>query len=154
MNGPRVAYDTNILAYIRGVEAHPDDAAKINAARILHADVARLCTCVAPLQALGELYSVLARNKQDREFAKAELISCLNEFQLVAPDPMTFADAIDLATDHKLQFWDSLIVATAKSGGCTLLLSEDMQDGFAWRGLTVVNPFAEKMHKRLARVLG
>jgi hypothetical protein len=28
-----------------------------------------------------------------------------------------------------------------------------MQDGFAWRGVTVVDPFAAKMHKRLKRVL-
>lgn len=154
MNGYRVAYDTNILAYIRGVESHPDDAAKIIAVRIFHAGLAKRCTCVAPLQALGELYSVLARNTKDREFAKAELASCLNEFQPVVPDIASFTGAIDLATEHKLQFWDSLILATAASGGCSLLLSEDMQDGFAWRGVTVVNPFAKKLHKRLARVLG
>lgn len=142
-----------MLAYIQGVEAHPDDATKIIAARVFHADLAKRCTCVAPLQAFGELYSVLARSKQDREFAKAELASCLNEFQPIVPDVVSFSDAIDLATEHKLQFWDSLIISTAASGGCSLLLSEDMQDGFAWRGVTVVNPFAKKLHRRVARVL-
>jgi len=28
-----------------------------------------------------------------------------------------------------------------------------MQDGFAWRGVTVANPFAEVMTKKLARIL-
>jgi predicted nucleic acid-binding protein len=153
LTGKRVAYDTNILAYIRGVEAHPNDAAKIIAVRVFHANLAKRCTCVAPLQALGELYSVLARHKQDRQFAQAEVASCLNEFQPIVPDIASFTDAIELATEHKLQFWDSLILSTAASGGCSLLLSEDMQNGFAWRGVTVVNPFAAKLHKRLARVL-
>ena len=34
------------------------------------------------------------------------------------------------------------------------LLSEDMQDGFVHGGLTVVNPFAAKLHRKLAAVLG
>jgi predicted nucleic acid-binding protein len=153
LTGQRVAYDTNILVYLQGIQNHPDDAAKIEAARSLHRRLAANCVCVAPQQALGELYSVLVRDTRDRELARERLLRSLNEFDAIAPTVETFADAIDLATDHKLQFWDALIVVTAANGGCSLLLSEDMQDGFAWRGVTVVNPFAKKMHKRLARVL-
>lgn len=153
MTGQRVAYDTNILVYIQGVENHPDDAAKIKAARSLHAKLAEQCVCVAPQQAIGELYTVVVRASRDREYARMQVMRFLDEFEPIAPDTGTFADAIDLATEHQLQFWDALILATAASGGCSLLLSEDMQDGFAWRGVTVVNPFAEKMHKRLVRVL-
>ncbi len=77
----------------------------------------------------------------------------MDEFELIVPNAEVFLNALDLATDHKLQFWDALIVATAASSGCSLLLSEDMQDGFAWRGITVVNPFSAKPHRKLARVL-
>ena len=153
MSEQRVAYDTNILVYLEAVARHPDDAAKIEAARTLHGELASLCTCVAPQQALGELYSVFAKAKGDREIARQRLNAFIEEFETAVPDTATFMAAVDLATEHKLQFWDSLILATAVSGGCSLLLSEDMQDGFAWRGVTVVNPFAKKMHKRLARVL-
>jgi predicted nucleic acid-binding protein len=149
----RVAYDTNILVYIQGVENHPDDLAKIEAARSLHYKLAEICICVAPQQALGELYSVLVRDTRDREFARKQLLRCFEEFDVTPPGGGAFADAVDIATEHKLQFWDALILATAASGGCSLLLSEDMQDGFAWRGVTVVNPFAAKMHRKLARVL-
>ena len=69
------------------------------------------------------------------------------------PGPADLPITVDLATEHKLQFWDALILNVAADAGCSLLLSEDMQDGFAWRGVTVVNPFAAKMHKRLARIL-
>jgi hypothetical protein len=34
-----------------------------------------------------------------------------------------------------------------------LALSEDMQDGFSWRGVTVVNPFASKRHPLLDGLL-
>jgi hypothetical protein len=33
-------------------------------------------------------------------------------------------------------------LAVAAKGSCRLLLSEDLQDGFSWRGVTVANPFA------------
>lgn len=97
---------------------------------------------------------MLVRASRDRDFAREQLLLTLDEFEAIATNTDSFTDAIDLATGHKLQFWDALILSTAASGGCSLLLSEDMQDGFAWGGVTVVNPFAEKMHKRLARVLG
>ena len=43
--------------------------------------------------------------------------------------------ATDLAVDRDLSIWDAVILAAAADAGCRLLLSEDMQDGFAWRGL-------------------
>jgi predicted nucleic acid-binding protein len=64
-----------------------------------------------------------------------------------------FEDALTLASTHQLQFWDALILATAADAGCRILLSEDMSDGFVWRGCTVVNPFAEPTHPLLADAL-
>ena len=61
--------------------------------------------------------------------------------------------ALDLAVDHRLQFWDALIVTVAAEARRRLLLSEDMPDGFLWRGVTVVIPFAEPLHPRLAALL-
>jgi predicted nucleic acid-binding protein len=42
---------------------------------------------------------------------------------------------------YRLSFWDSLIVAAAKAADCQWLLTEDLQDGQAIDGITVVNPF-------------
>lgn len=38
-------------------------------------------------------------------------------------------------------FWDALILAAAENCGCTLLLSEDFQNGRKFGDVTVVNPF-------------
>ena len=58
--------------------------------------------------------------------------------------------ATDLAAQHHLGIWDSVILASAADAGCRLLLSEDMQDGFTWNGVTVANPFAPSLHPLLA----
>lgn len=42
---------------------------------------------------------------------------------------------------HRVSWWDSLIVAAARLQGCSLLLSEDLQDGAVIAGVTVRSPF-------------
>lgn len=61
--------------------------------------------------------------------------------------------ATDLVVDHRLQFWDALIVSAAAEAGCTLLLSEDMQHGFIVRGLTILNPLADQLHPKLGALI-
>jgi predicted nucleic acid-binding protein len=61
--------------------------------------------------------------------------------------------ALNLASEHRLQIWDAVILSAASSAGCRLLLSEDLQDGFTWNGLTVVNPFSKTPHHLLADAL-
>ena len=60
---------------------------------------------------------------------------------------------MDLAADHGLSIWDAVIVAGAAQAGCRLLLSEDLQNGFTWQGVTVVNPFAPEVHPLLREAL-
>ncbi|HZC22176.1 MAG TPA: VapC toxin family PIN domain ribonuclease, partial [Candidatus Binatia bacterium] len=49
--------------------------------------------------------------------------------------------------------WDAIILSAAAEAGCRLLLSEDLQAGFTWNGVTVANPFAAKKHELLAELL-
>jgi predicted nucleic acid-binding protein len=62
--------------------------------------------------------------------------------------------AADLATDHQLGIWDAVILAATSKGGCRLLLSEDLHEGFTWAGVTVVNPFSSARHVLLNSLLG
>jgi predicted nucleic acid-binding protein len=52
--------------------------------------------------------------------------------------------ALDLTVDHQILLWDALILAVSADHHCRLLLSEDLQHGFTWRGVTVVNPFSSE----------
>jgi predicted nucleic acid-binding protein len=51
--------------------------------------------------------------------------------------------ALDLQARYRYGFYDSLIIAAALDAGCTLLYSEDLQDGQRIEGLTIRNPFVE-----------
>jgi predicted nucleic acid-binding protein len=42
---------------------------------------------------------------------------------------------------YRLTWWDSLILGAAQAQNCPLLLSEDLQDGAVYGGVTVRNPF-------------
>jgi prevent-host-death family protein len=45
-------------------------------------------------------------------------------------------------------------LSLAAESDCRLLLSEDLQDGFTWRGVSVTNPFGSKRHALLDALLG
>ena len=47
----------------------------------------------------------------------------------------------DVEARYRLSWWDSLIVAAAQLQGCSLLLTEDLQDGAVYGGVTVRSPF-------------
>lgn len=137
----RAALDTNVLVYAEGL----DDLDR--QARILRMlGDAPDGTLVLPVQVVGELVNVLIR-KGGFEPAEARRIAYLWIGRtLSAPtEPSTIALAMDLIVDHHFSIWDAVIIAAAAEAGCDLLLSEDMHPGFRWRGVTIVNPFAEPM---------
>jgi predicted nucleic acid-binding protein len=146
----RVALDTNVLAYLAGVSRAPTDDAKIAATRDLIARLGARASLIAPTQALGELFVVLRRGGASGAEAREVMLAFADAFGTAASETRTALAAADLVVDHKLQFWDSLIVTAAAEAGCSLLLSEDMQHGFVVRGLTIVNPFADQPHPKLA----
>ena len=145
----RVALDTNILAYAEGVNGTPMKKAALELVQKLP-DGATLL----PVQTLGELFNLLVR-KARRSPAKARkaILSWRDAFPLIETSVEVMLSAADLATDHQLGIWDSVILCAAAEAGCRLLLSEDLQDGFTWKGVTVTNPFAPAKHEFLAAML-
>jgi predicted nucleic acid-binding protein len=108
-----------------------------------------------PAQTLGELYNVLVRKAaQSRAEARLTVLGWIDAFPVAKTSPAIIAAAIGLATDHRLGLWDAVILAASAQAGCRLLLSEDLQDGFTWNGLTVTNPFSSSPHALLAALLG
>ena len=145
----RVALDSNLLAYLAGVSRSTDDEEKIIETRSLIKRLAARVTLVAPAQALGELFVVLRRSGAPADDARSILIEFADAFGTSASESSSILAAADLVVDHKLQFWDSLILTAAANAGCTLLLSDDMQSGFVTRGVTIVDPFSKPLHPKL-----
>jgi predicted nucleic acid-binding protein len=149
----KIALDTNVLLYAAAVWRVEADKQKTDLIRSILPKLSDHAEIVAPYQTFGESYNAMQRIGHSREKCRQTILEWRDRYAVLGSSEESFLSAVDLATEHKLQFWDALILNVAADAGCSLLLSEDMQDGFAWRGVTVVDPFAEKMHKRLARVL-
>ena len=50
--------------------------------------------------------------------------------------------ALDLHQTRSIAFSDAIIVATAQTAGCDVVLSEEMNAGESPGGVRIVNPFA------------
>lgn len=151
----RVALDTNVLAYALGVVTAPADQPKIDTARALFRGLVRGgVRPVAPTQALAELHRVLVRKAGlGRADAETRVRSVGAVSEIVGTTPSTWDAALRLATDHHLQIFDAMILAVAAEAGADLLLSEDLHEGFSWRGLVVRNPFAPTPTPNIARLI-
>lgn len=145
----RLALDTNILAYAEGI----GDAARCNAAIELIGTLPAQ-QVILPAQTLGELFRVLT-SKANRAplAARAAILGWADSFEVADSTWSAFQSAMDLAVDHQLQIRDALILSVAGDNRCRVLLSEDLQDNFTWRGVTVVNPFSKTLHPLLAALL-
>lgn len=144
-----VALDTNVLAYAEGVNGPAMKAAALDLITQLPPDITLI-----PVQTLGELFNVLVRKAgRSRADAHAAVLSWGDVFPLVETSSSVLLTAVDLTTAHQLGFWDAVIVAAAADAKCRLLLSEDLQDGFTWSGVTVTNPFSAARHPLLEAIL-
>jgi predicted nucleic acid-binding protein len=152
---PQIALDTNVLVYSEGLERGPADRAKIVVSQgLLEALLVSGEGWVIPAQALAELHSVLVRRGRETPAQASATVSRLSRLCDVAPtSPQVLTAALALAGDHGIQIYDAIILACAVEAGCDLLLSEDMHDGFAWRGVTVINPFRQVPDARIASLL-
>jgi predicted nucleic acid-binding protein len=109
---------------------------------------------VLPVQTLGELFHVLVRKAKRRPSrARAAVLGWRDAYAVVETTAAVMVSATDLAADHGLSIWDSAVLAASAEAGCRLLLSEDLQEGFTWRGVTVTNPFASALHPMLAALV-
>jgi predicted nucleic acid-binding protein len=145
----RIALDTNVLVY---AEAANGALMRDRALKLIQ----RLPrgAIVLPAQTLGELFNVLVLKAKRRPSRVREaVLSWRDAYPVIETSAAVIVNATDLAVDHGLTIWDSVVLAASVEAGCRLLLSEDLQEGFTWRGVTVVNPFAPTLHPILAALL-
>ena len=133
----RIALDTNVLVYAEGVNG-ADRQQRIHAVLTgLTAD-----DLVLPAQALAELFTVLTRKARwPAAQARAAVLSWQDACLVYDTSSTVLLEAMDLATFHQYALWDAIMLAAAAHAGCRVLLSEDMQHGFIWRGVEIRNPF-------------
>lgn len=139
---PVCAFDTNILAYAAGVVQSPADRRKVGIADALLTEALLNEVVVLPVQVCLELHNLLVRKARwGRDSAAAQVREYMDGLEIVASDPALLAVAFDLADRHQFQTYDAAILAAAAQAGCDTLYSEDMQNGFEWNGVRIVDPF-------------
>ena len=145
----QVALDTNILAYAEGVGDVVRCAGAVQLIEQLPSEFVLL-----PAQTLGELFRVLTgKAKRSAAQSREAIMTWADTFEIADSSWTAFQSVIDLVVDHQFQIWDALILAVAAENHCRLLISEDMQDGFTWRGITIVNPFSKPSSPLLENIL-
>jgi predicted nucleic acid-binding protein len=133
----RSFFDTNVLVY------SDDKAAQAKQRRALDllAQHRRAGTGVVSMQVLQEYFVTVTRKlRVDARVARRK-VELLAEFDVAFPEVADVLAAIDLHRLHGFSFWDALILRAAKQAGCSVLLSEDMQDAREIDGVRIVNPF-------------
>jgi predicted nucleic acid-binding protein len=139
MLSPGIFADTNLLLYVRDA-GEPGKQARAAAwrDRLWREASGRTST-----QVISEYYVNLKRvagSRMSAEQAWTEASRYL-AWNPRAIDEEVLNAAREIERRYKISWWDSLIVAAAQLQGCELLLTEDLQDGMAFGGLTARSPF-------------
>jgi len=69
------------------------------------------------------------------------LLKSYLSWHLVINDSEIILQAIEIEKDHKISFWDALIVSAAFSQNSTTILTEDLNHGQYFEGILIINPF-------------
>lgn len=132
----RAFVDTNVLVYTFDA-SEPEKRAAAAALLAGERDL------VVSAQVLGELFVTLTRKLTPPVPASdaRAAVDRLAGLDTVAIDAALVQDAIRIAGEAQLSYWDSLIVAAASAARCARLLTEDLSDGQVIEGVTVEDPF-------------
>jgi len=145
----RIALDTNILVCAEGVGEKKKHNLALGLIERIEND-----NIIIPAQTLGELYRVLtAKAGRTPTAARESILGWADSFEIADSTWNAFQSAFDLSTAHQIQIWDALVISVSAETHCRILLSEDLQDGSVWRGVTVANPFLDPPHALLEQIL-
>ena len=133
----KVFLDTNILVYT----VDKKDLGKHEESRSLVRRISSDHLPVISTQVLQEFYNAItSKMKIDKIVAKNVLHSYRN-MEIISADLSLIEQAVDISILFQLSFWDSLILAAAEQSNCSLVVTEDLNDGQMIRGMKIVNPF-------------
>jgi len=136
MNAARFL-DTNILLYAYDLDA---PAKREKALRIVEEGWISPGSSSISVQILQELHVNLEKKGISKREIRA-LISDYSRWPVVESTLSLLHTGMAEQSRWKLSFWDSMILAAARSSGASELITEDLNHLQDYDGLRVVNPF-------------
>jgi len=132
-----ISLDSNILAYAADNLAGPRHLQAEELLRSAHQAGAALTE-----QSIFELLNVSTIKAKRSTLDTVAIIRELTaNFRVLYPPLTIVEDVLRLLQSHKLNVWDARMLVVCAANGCDYLLSEDMQDGAQYGGVTVIDPF-------------
>jgi predicted nucleic acid-binding protein len=134
--------DTNLFIY--QLEASEERKAA-TADRIIRRGIETRNACIS-FQVIQECLNTVLRKAEiplTTDETRQYFDNVLAPLYRVSASLSLYRRALDLQTRYRYGFYDSLIIAAALDAGCTLLYSENLQDGQRIEGLTIENPYLE-----------
>jgi predicted nucleic acid-binding protein len=140
MNSTRGEFiDTNILVYAHDQDAGPRHVRAVD----LITHLSRERRGAISIQVLIEFYAAGTRKLGISAQEVEDTIVGLQRWRLHAPNAADVLRAIALQRRYQVQWWDALILNSAIQLNCSVLWTEDLNDGQVYDGVTVRNPFLQ-----------
>jgi predicted nucleic acid-binding protein len=150
MTGANLSFvDTNILVYARD----PRDHQKQRLAAELLAQLWQSRSGRSSIQVLNEYYAATTRKidpRVDPDDAWDDVL-ILMSWNPQPIDQAILISAREIERRYRTSWWDATIIAAAQAQRCTVLLSEDFQDGMSFGQLKVRNPFVPRVQEPPAK---
>lgn len=133
----KVFLDTNLWIYFYAKDL-PDKADTVTQLINDNAELIWLST-----QTLGELFHVLTRKKFTTQAEAATIIlDLIDSFPVWDIDSSKVLKALEINARYGYAYWDSLILATALLGDCSVIYTEDLHHNqLIDDQLRILNPF-------------
>lgn len=95
-------------------------------------------------QVLAELVSVLLHKLSPPMPIRSVkgIIDALSPIKLIVPDADLVRRAVEAHEAYQIHSYDGMIIAAAERAQCKRIVSEDLNNGQQYFGITVFNPFA------------
>ena len=131
-------FDTNIILYAKVDVSSPKHGI---AKELLEEKIQYGEPCIS-VQVVNEFTVNAIRKAMELSEVEAIAGQLLTHFHVQSLTPKHVIDAFRIMKRYRFSFWDSLIVSAALDAQCSVLYTEDMQDGQWIDGvLEIRNPF-------------
>jgi predicted nucleic acid-binding protein len=96
---------------------------------------------ILSIQVLSEFYSNATRKLRMPAGSAEEVVRDFSAWRLHRPDHDSILNAIRLEQRYKIAWYDAMILNSAIETGCSVLWTEDFQDGQRFGDLVIRNPY-------------
>ena len=136
----RIFIDTNVFVYLLLENESRKHSQAVQLMEALKGNFIFIST-----QVLNELYVSLQKHDIDEAEIENKIRKLISIYNILIIDISTIKLCWKVSRKYSYSYWDSLIIASALESNCSILYTEDMQDGQIIEDrLRIMNPFSEK----------